>query len=150
MADQDNHQHADRIDRRGFLTCMAWAGTRLVWTFSGGVRAGCATVSSTSVPGGDFSFAQISDSHIAFDKAPNQDVTVTFQQAVDQINALTNQPAFLLHTGEYDVLATMAKLIWSATARAPLASDGRASIIWGCIFRLVNVANTLRVLLRCD
>ena len=60
MADQDNHQHADGINRRGFLKCMAWAGTGLVWTFSGGVLVGCATVSSTSVSGGDFSFAQIS------------------------------------------------------------------------------------------
>ena len=28
---------ADGIDRRGFLKCMAWAGTGLVWTFAGGV-----------------------------------------------------------------------------------------------------------------
>ena len=27
---------ADGIDRRGFLNCMAWAGTGLVWTFAGG------------------------------------------------------------------------------------------------------------------
>lgn len=24
---------SDGIDRRGFLKCMAWAGTGLVWTF---------------------------------------------------------------------------------------------------------------------
>ena len=27
----------DGVDRRGFLKCMAWAGTGLVWTLSGGV-----------------------------------------------------------------------------------------------------------------
>ena len=27
----------DRIDRRGFLECMAWTGTALVWTATGGV-----------------------------------------------------------------------------------------------------------------
>ena len=27
----------DGIDRRGFLKCMAWAGTGVVWTVSGGV-----------------------------------------------------------------------------------------------------------------
>ena len=27
----------DGIDRRGFLKCMAWAGTGLLWTMSGGV-----------------------------------------------------------------------------------------------------------------
>ena len=26
----------DGIDRRGFLKCMAWAGTGLLWTISGG------------------------------------------------------------------------------------------------------------------
>src|SRR5712671_3505498 len=27
----------DGVDRRGFLKCMAWAGTGLVWTISGGI-----------------------------------------------------------------------------------------------------------------
>ena len=27
----------DGIDRRGFLECMAWAGTGLIWTVSGGI-----------------------------------------------------------------------------------------------------------------
>ena len=27
----------DGVDRRGFLKCMAWAGTGLVWTMSGGI-----------------------------------------------------------------------------------------------------------------
>jgi 3',5'-cyclic-AMP phosphodiesterase len=27
----------DGIDRRGFLNCMAWAGTGVLWTISGGV-----------------------------------------------------------------------------------------------------------------
>ncbi|PYX96517.1 MAG: metallophosphoesterase, partial [Acidobacteria bacterium] len=27
----------DGIDRRGFLKCMAWAGTGLVWAMSGGI-----------------------------------------------------------------------------------------------------------------
>ena len=25
------------VDRRGFLSCMAWAGTGMLWTMSGGV-----------------------------------------------------------------------------------------------------------------
>jgi len=28
---------SDGVDRRGFLKCMAWAGTGVVWTFAGGV-----------------------------------------------------------------------------------------------------------------
>ena len=27
----------DGIDRRNFLSCMAWAGTGLLWTMAGGV-----------------------------------------------------------------------------------------------------------------
>ena len=27
----------DGIDRRGFLRCMAWAGTGMVWAVAGGV-----------------------------------------------------------------------------------------------------------------
>jgi len=27
----------DGIDRRGFLKCMAWAGTGVLWTMTGGI-----------------------------------------------------------------------------------------------------------------
>jgi len=27
----------DTIDRRGFLKCMAWAGTGLIWSVNGGI-----------------------------------------------------------------------------------------------------------------
>lgn len=92
----------DTIDRRGFLKCMAWAGTGLVWAFSGGVLAGCQPVSATgkTQASADFSFVQVSDSHIGFNKAPNQDVTATFQEAIAQINGLPTAPAFLIHTGD--------------------------------------------------
>jgi hypothetical protein len=33
----EEHNHADGIDRRGFLKCMAWAGTGVVWTLSAGI-----------------------------------------------------------------------------------------------------------------
>jgi len=32
----EDHAH-DGVDRRGFLKCMAWAGTGMLWTVSGGV-----------------------------------------------------------------------------------------------------------------
>src|ERR1700744_5999627 len=35
---EHNHeQERDGIDRRGFLKCMAWAGTGMLWTGTGGV-----------------------------------------------------------------------------------------------------------------
>jgi hypothetical protein len=38
--------------------------------------------------GGDFSFVQISDSHIGFNKPANPDVTATLQTAINKINAM--------------------------------------------------------------
>jgi 3',5'-cyclic AMP phosphodiesterase CpdA len=92
----------DGIDRRGFLKCMAWVGTGLVWTMSGGILAACNALQGLSASGstGDFSFVQVSDSHIGFKNDPNKDVTGTFQAAIDKINTLTVPPAFLIHTGD--------------------------------------------------
>lgn len=92
---------ADGIDRRGFLKCMAWAGTGLVWSFAGGVPVsrvfGAATHSHRQE---DFSFVQISDSHIGFNKAANPDVTGTLRTAVERILAVPNAPDFVIHTGD--------------------------------------------------
>jgi Icc protein len=53
------------------------------------------------IPGGTgFSFVQISDSHIGFNKAANQDVTGTLKVALDKINRLPTTPDLLLHTGD--------------------------------------------------
>jgi len=38
VAKEITHDHNnDGIDRRGFLECMVWAGTGVVWTVSGGI-----------------------------------------------------------------------------------------------------------------
>src|SRR5580698_9521335 len=96
----------DGIDRRNFLSCMAWAGAGLVWTMSGGVPTSKLFAATTDAAGkaahagGGFSFVQISDSHIGFNKAANQDVAGTLQIAIDKINALPAAPDLLLHTGD--------------------------------------------------
>ena len=96
----------DGIDRRNFLSCMAWAGTGLLWTMAGGIptsRLFAATAAPTQQPHAaaqGFSFVQISDSHIGFNKAANQDVTGTLKAAIDKINALPAPPELLLHTGD--------------------------------------------------
>src|SRR5215469_3005778 len=80
----------DGVDRRGFLKCMAWAGTGLVWTLSGGIpvsRAFAKGYGKDAGKNGDFSFVQISDSHIGFNKPANPDVTATLQTAINRINA---------------------------------------------------------------
>lgn len=102
------HDH-DGIDRRGFLQCMAWAGTGLLWTVSGGVLASktLAQIATAAgpLPATDLSFLQISDSHIGFSKEANKDVTTTFKIALDRINALPTTPSFLIHTGDITQLS---------------------------------------------
>src|ERR1700756_1487147 len=98
---------SDGIDRRGFLQCMAWAGAGLVWTFSGGVPVSrlFGSTGPQSGQSADFSFVQISDSHIGFDKAANTDVTGTLQTAIDKINALPVEPDLMIHTGDLSHLS---------------------------------------------
>jgi Icc protein len=95
---------ADGLDRRGFLHCMAWVGTGLMWTVGAGIlgcrQAGESSPAAGAAEKGDFTFAQLSDSHIGFSKEPNKDVAATFQTAVDKVNGLKTRPAFLLHTGD--------------------------------------------------
>ena len=110
MSDYISHDHEhDGIDRRGFLQCMAWAGTGLLWTISGGVLASktlAEIAKAGSLPAAtDLSFLQISDSHIGFSKEANKDVTETFKIALDRINAMPTPPSFLIHTGDITQLS---------------------------------------------
>jgi plastocyanin len=92
----------DGLDRRGFLRCMAWAGTATVWTMAGGILTSCR---ANETQGRSIFFVQISDSHIGFNKDANKDVAATLQQAVSKVNALPQNPAFVLHTGDITQLA---------------------------------------------
>ena len=101
--------HHDGVDRRGFLKCMAWAGTGAFCVMKGGVlnsysMSKIAELSTEEIKG-ELSFAQISDSHMGFNKAANPDVAGTLKIAVERINALPNAPEFLLHTGDVSHLS---------------------------------------------
>lgn len=93
--------------RRHFLKCGAWAGAGILWTVIGGVPRstglgfGETAIADTS----PFSFVQISDSHIGFNKAPNPDAAATYRQAVGKIMSLKTKPAFMIHTGDVSQLA---------------------------------------------
>jgi Icc protein len=111
MNDLISHDHHhDGIDRRGFLKCMAWAGTGVLWTVSGGVLSSrvlgqTPPGSALPAPRAGLSFVQISDSHIGFNKPANPDVGATFRETIARINALPQVPDFLLHTGDLSHLA---------------------------------------------
>ncbi len=88
------------VNRRGFMQCMAWAGTGVLWTVTGGVLSSCTMASSSTSAAGSFSFAQISDTHIGFNGPANRDSMATLAAAIARINALPEPPAFVLHTGD--------------------------------------------------
>lgn len=104
MSDEMNEDKQNQIERRHFLKCMAWAGTGIVWAMNGGVLSSTELVLGAKRKAG-FNFVQISDSHIGFNKDPNHEVTKTLSEAVDKINALADEPAFVIHTGDITHLA---------------------------------------------
>jgi Icc protein len=116
------HDHNDDgIDRRGFLKCMAWAGTGVVWTIAaGGIPTSrvFGQMGHHKAGKSDFHFLQISDSHIGFNKPANPDVSGTLQATIDKINGLPDAPEFMIHTGdlthsskpeEFDAVAQLLK-----------------------------------------
>jgi len=117
----------DGIDRRGFLKCMAWAGTGAFCIMQGGVLKSYSLSQMSQMggkaPAGELSFAQISDSHMGFNKAANPDVVGTMKAAIDKINALSTKPEFLLHTGDISHLSkpeefdTVDQMLKSAVAK---------------------------------
>lgn len=95
----------DSLTRRGALKCMTYAGAGLVWAVGGGVPRILGLAGEASAATEDFTFVQISDSHIGFGKAPNPNPGATLAQAIDRIRALPRPPAFLLHTGDVSHLS---------------------------------------------
>src|SRR5258708_27699340 len=102
------------FDRRGFLRCKGWAGMGMLGSVSGGVLSwrafgADAPAAGAAAAAADFSFVQVSDSHIGFGKEPNKDVVATFRTAVERINALPVRPDLLLHTGDLTHLSKPAE-----------------------------------------
>ena len=93
------------LNRRGFLHCMRWAGTGLLWTVTAGVPVSRLLGEGKKRDAAEgFSFIQISDSHIGFNSIEsnraNPDVSATLQETIAKINATPEQPEFLIHTGD--------------------------------------------------
>src|SRR6476660_2933025 len=100
----ETNTNYDDIDRRGFLKCMAWAGTGVIWSINGGLLTSTALGQEASnrnaIATAELNFVQMSDSHIGFNKPANTDVVGTTREAIMRINALPKPPEFLLHTGD--------------------------------------------------
>src|SRR6266849_6682860 len=133
-----DHNH-DGIDRRGFLKCMAWAGTGAFCVMQGGVlksysMSRLSEMNPEALKGG-LSFVQISDSHMGFNKPANPDVAATLKAAVDKINALATPPEFLLHTGDISHLSkpeefdTVDQILKSASAKDVFFVPGEHDVL---------------------
>lgn len=97
-------------DRRGFLKCMAWAGTGALFALNGGVASSIGLDSAIAAPlrhaaARPFTFVQLSDSHIGFNKPANADARATFREAIAKVKALPDQPDFIIHTGDVSQLS---------------------------------------------
>ena len=70
----DHHEDGNGMTRRHALECMIWAGTGVLWTVSGGIPKSLSLLDSAEAAEAvqkGFTFLQISDSHIGFDKPAN-------------------------------------------------------------------------------
>jgi 3',5'-cyclic AMP phosphodiesterase CpdA len=103
MSTDDKDGHEDQISRRHALECMIWAGTGVLWTISGGIPKSLNLLNvspAMAAPSNAFSFLQISDSHIGFDKPANPNALGTLKEAIDKVTKLSVKPAFMIHTGD--------------------------------------------------
>src|SRR5262245_12066162 len=89
------------VTRRGALECMVWAGTGVLWTVSGGVPKSLGLLEEVlAAEAPSFTFLQISDSHIGFNKPANPDALGTLREAIAKVKAVPAKPAFMIHTGD--------------------------------------------------
>jgi len=98
------------LTRRHALECMIWAGTGVLWTVAGGVpvsRGFLGTAQAAGMTG--FSFVQISDSHVGFNKPANPHADDTLKEAIAKVAAMPGKPAFMIHTGDITHLSKPAE-----------------------------------------
>jgi 3',5'-cyclic AMP phosphodiesterase CpdA len=100
-----------QISRRRALGCLAYGAGATLFTLSGGVLAplGLAHAAGRKAESGVPLFLQISDTHVGFSKEANPDVTGTLMQTIALANALPDQPALTIHTGDITHLSKPAE-----------------------------------------
>jgi len=97
----DGNEEDGRLNRRHALECMIWAGTGVLWTLAGGVPKSLGLIGEVLAADlKSFTFLQISDSHIGFDKPANPNALGTLKEAIAKVKAMPDQPKFMIHTGD--------------------------------------------------
>lgn len=103
MSSHRDDESGEGISRRHALECMIWAGTGVLWTVSAGVPVSLSLLGEAEAAkalSNGFTFLQISDSHIGFDKAANPHAVDTLKEAIGKVQALPVKPSFMIHTGD--------------------------------------------------
>jgi 3',5'-cyclic AMP phosphodiesterase CpdA len=89
---------------------MTWAGTGILWTLAGGIPRSTGLIGEAKAEESKaFSFLQLSDSHIGFDKPANPNANGTLTEAIAKVNALPAKPSFMIHTGDISHLSKPAQ-----------------------------------------
>jgi 3',5'-cyclic AMP phosphodiesterase CpdA len=99
----DDHSDKPGISRRHALECMIWAGTGVLWTVAGGVPKSLSLLDqaqAAQAASSGFTFMQMSDSHVGFNKPANPHAVDTLKEAIGRIDRLTVKPSLMLHTGD--------------------------------------------------
>jgi 3',5'-cyclic AMP phosphodiesterase CpdA len=100
-----NNDQGAGLSRRKVLECMTWAGTGVLWTVAGGVPRSLGLVGEAHAQAAGFTFMQISDSHVGFDRPANPNVLSTLEVAINKVKAVPTKPAFMIHTGDISHLS---------------------------------------------
>jgi hypothetical protein len=100
--------------RRNALKCLAYGGAGTLFALAGGVFTPLdLAAAAADKPGaarlGKPLFVQISDTHIGFNKEANPNVNATLTEAIDLVNAMPEQPALIIHTGDITHLSKPAE-----------------------------------------
>jgi hypothetical protein len=83
--------------RREFIKLLGFGGV----VFASGLSGACTNIPRKSGgQEGDFFFVQLSDTHWGFKGPPNPEAANTLRQAVQAVNALPQQPDFIVFTGD--------------------------------------------------
>ena len=109
--------------RREALKCLAFGGAGTLFTLSAGVL----TPTDLALAAGDPAkmkgvplFVQISDTHIGFNKDANPDVAGTLTKTIALVNAMPQQPAMIIHTGDITHLSKAAEFDTAASLMSQL------------------------------
>ena len=90
-----------QVNRRHALECMVWAGTGALWGVRGGIPYTIGLIDKAiAAEATGFTFLQMSDSHIGFNKPANPDALGTLREAVVRVKAMPIKPSFIIHTGD--------------------------------------------------